>query len=121
LFEELFLAMTQHQLGITDDPASARHDGRSGIAATPRSCALFEELFLATLTKSEKLQATQEGSRPWDLAFLAMTQHQLGMTDEAKATLGRLREFLKQPGWAGIVESQELLREAEELIEGKGK
>jgi Flp pilus assembly protein TadD len=73
----------------------------------------------ATLTKSEKLNATNEGSHPADLAFLAMTQHQLGKKDEAKATLGRLREIMKQPGWADATEAVSFLREAEELIEGK--
>ena len=43
------------------------------------------------LSKSNKLNATKEGSLPEDLAFLAMTQHQLGKKDEAKTTLGRLR------------------------------
>ena len=76
---------------------------------------------LATLTKSDKLNATKGGSFPHDLAFLAMARHQLGKKDEAKATLARLREVLKQPGWAKQAESQVFLREAEELIEGKGK
>jgi hypothetical protein len=76
---------------------------------------------LATLTKSDKLNATQGGSRPWDLAFLTMTQHQLGKKDEAKATLARMREVMKRPVWAIHAESQGSLREAEELIEGKGK
>jgi hypothetical protein len=74
---------------------------------------------LAILTKSEKLNATKEGAIPDDLAFLAMTQHQLGKTGEAKATLGRLRKVMKQPRWAQKAEAVGFLREAEELIEGK--
>jgi sugar lactone lactonase YvrE len=74
---------------------------------------------LATLTKSEKLNATKGGSLPSDLAFLAMTQHQLAKKDEAKATLGRLREVIKQPRWAQDADAAGFLREAEELIEGK--
>jgi WD40 repeat protein/serine/threonine protein kinase len=74
---------------------------------------------LATLRKSEKLNATKDGSKPADLAFLAMSEHQLGKGDEAKATLARLREVMKQPFWAGYAEAQGFLREAEELIEGK--
>lgn len=50
---------------------------------------------------------------------LAMTQHQLGKKDEAKATLGRLREIMKQPRWARFAESVRFLRDAEKLIEGK--
>jgi hypothetical protein len=74
---------------------------------------------LATLTESDKLQAMQEGSLPQDLAFLAMARHQLGKKDEAKATLGQLREVMRQADWAIHAESQGFLREAEELIEGK--
>jgi WD40 repeat protein/tRNA A-37 threonylcarbamoyl transferase component Bud32 len=74
---------------------------------------------LATLMESEKLNATKHGSHPADLAFLAMSQHQLGKKDEAKPTLARLREVMKQPRWANDTEAQGFLREAEELIEGK--
>jgi WD40 repeat protein/tRNA A-37 threonylcarbamoyl transferase component Bud32 len=75
---------------------------------------------LNTLTQSEKLNATKEGSIPADLVFLAMAQHQLGKKDEAKATLYRLRKVMKQPRWSNAAESADFLREAEELIEGKG-
>jgi Flp pilus assembly protein TadD len=75
---------------------------------------------LTTLMKSEKLNATQKGSPPSDLAFLAMTQHQLGKKDQARATLGRLREAMKQSPWAEDADSTGFLREAEELIEGSG-
>jgi hypothetical protein len=75
---------------------------------------------LATLTESEKLNTVAfEGTYPGDAAFLAMAQHQLGKKDEAKATLARLREVMKQPRWAKDAEAQSFLREAEELIEGK--
>jgi tetratricopeptide (TPR) repeat protein len=73
---------------------------------------------LATLTKSDKLNATKEGLYPTDLAFLAMTQHQLGKKDEAKATLGRLREVRKQSPWLKYGEREDFLREAKALIEG---
>jgi WD40 repeat protein len=68
---------------------------------------------LATLTKSEKLNATKGGIQPVDLAFLAMAQHQLRKKDEAQVALGQLREVMKQPRWATDAEAQE-------LIEGKG-
>jgi hypothetical protein len=74
---------------------------------------------LVALTKSEKLKATNEGSRPADLAFLAIAQHQLRNKDEAKTTLGRLREGMQQPRWVEDAEAQGFLREAQELIEGK--
>ena len=71
------------------------------------------------MMKSEKLNATQEGSHPADLAFLAMAQHKLRKKDEAQVTLGRLREVMKNPRWAMDDEVKGFLREAEELIEGK--
>jgi Flp pilus assembly protein TadD len=74
---------------------------------------------LTTLMKSEKLNATQEGSHPADLAFLAMAQHKLRKKDEAKATLGQLREVMKLARWAMDDEVKGFLPEAEELIEGK--
>jgi hypothetical protein len=74
----------------------------------------------APLTKAEKLNAAALGvPHPANLAFLAMTQHQLGKKDEAKATLGRLREVMKQPFWAQNADAVGFLREAEGLIEGK--
>jgi hypothetical protein len=71
---------------------------------------------LQTLTQSE---IKPYGDQPANIAFLAMTQHQLGKKHEAKATLARLRELMKEPPLAKHTESQGFLREAEELIEGK--
>jgi tetratricopeptide (TPR) repeat protein len=73
---------------------------------------------LQTLKQSEKLNWTMKGPHPADVAFLAMAQHQLGKKDEAKATLARVREIMKQPGWAKDAEAQGFLREAETLING---
>jgi hypothetical protein len=77
---------------------------------------------LDTLTMSEsrkRLNFMRGGIQPADLAFLALVQHQFGKKDEAKATLGRLREVMKQPQWTNNPEAQGFLREAEELIAGK--
>jgi WD40 repeat protein len=52
---------------------------------------------------------------PPTLAFLAMTQHQLG-DKEARTTLARLREITKDPEWASNPEAEAFLREAAELI-----
>ncbi|HMF12136.1 MAG TPA: hypothetical protein VKE94_07510, partial [Gemmataceae bacterium] len=74
---------------------------------------------LQTLTESEKLNATKEGSPPADLGFLAMAQHRDGNKELAKESLARLREVTKQERWAKDAEAQSFLREAEELILGK--
>jgi hypothetical protein len=57
-----------------------------------------------------------QGLIPRDLAFLAMTQHQLGHAKEAQAELQRLRERMKDPRWAQDDEAQGFLREAESLL-----
>jgi WD40 repeat protein/serine/threonine protein kinase len=75
---------------------------------------------LATLTRAERLNAIEAGSMPRDLAWLAMAQYQVGKKSEAKATLGHLREAMKD--WrrsSPEPEARVFLREAEGLIEGK--
>jgi hypothetical protein len=73
---------------------------------------------LETLTRSDQINVARDNvAHPADLAFLAMTQHQLGRPDQAKATLVRLREIMKQPRWAQAKKSQGFLREAEALIQ----
>jgi hypothetical protein len=50
-----------------------------------------------------------------------MAQHQLGMKDEAKATLARLREVMKQERWAKDADAHDLLREAAAVMAAKPK
>jgi hypothetical protein len=57
---------------------------------------------------------------PANLGFLAMAQQQFGKDDEAKATLARLREIMKQERWAKDAEAPGFLRVAEELIGAAG-
>ncbi|HMC66429.1 MAG TPA: hypothetical protein VKI65_15955, partial [Gemmataceae bacterium] len=75
---------------------------------------------LKKLTQSDKMNSAKfEASHPADLAFLAMTHHQLGHKAQAAATLARLREVMKNPEWATNAEAKDFLQEAETLIEGK--
>ena len=77
---------------------------------------------LETLTRSDKINsAGPNGPQPADLAFLAMTQHQLGQPSTARTTLARLRATLQQnPHWANDADAQAFYprREAEASIEG---
>ena len=58
------------------------------------------EKALDVLLRSDKINALKDkGSRPADLAFLAMTHQQLGHTKEAEAKLQLLRERMKDPRW----------------------
>jgi hypothetical protein len=74
---------------------------------------------LATLSRSAKLNATpSRGPHPTDLAFRAMTYHRLGQAAPARDALGRLRDRMKEPGFADGDESRAFLREAEKVVEG---
>jgi WD40 repeat protein len=73
---------------------------------------------LETLERSGKLNGPKYWAHPADLAFLAMTLHQLGREVEAQATLLRLRDVISFY-WKSDTEAQGFQREAEELIDGK--
>jgi hypothetical protein len=73
-------------------------------------CGLMAEA-LATLTRSND-RIEQKG--PADLAFLALAQHRLGLSEPARETLGQLRAVMKDSR-AGDPESQAFLREAETI------
>jgi WD40 repeat protein len=62
------------------------------------------------------LLARCDQSRPVTLAFLAMTQHQLGQKAVGQATLARLRQLMKTAAWARDQQSQGFLAEAESLM-----
>jgi WD40 repeat protein/serine/threonine protein kinase len=55
-------------------------------------------------------------SHPTTLAFLAMTEHQLGHKEQAATTLARLREVTIEPRWARNAEAEAWQREAETLM-----
>ncbi len=72
---------------------------------------------VATLTRADPLRAALVGEpTPAELAFLALSQHRLGRIDQARATLGRLRELMKKPERARSEQDQNFLREAEALV-----
>jgi hypothetical protein len=74
-------------------------------------CGLLAEA-LATFTR---INALSEEEQPRALAFLALAQHRLGLSDQARTTLGRLREVMKNPQLSGDPEAQGFLREAETI------
>jgi hypothetical protein len=75
------------------------------------------EKALGVLSRSDKINAVKDkGSRPKDLAFLAMAHQQLGHTKEAQAKLELLRERMKDPRAARVAGAPVFLREAEELL-----
>ncbi|MBN2269054.1 MAG: protein kinase [Sedimentisphaerales bacterium] len=75
---------------------------------------------LETLTRCENNRADDHlEPAPENVAFIAMSLHKLGRTEEAKAALERLRALCKEERFAEDQEAQAFLAEAEKLIEGK--
>ncbi len=74
---------------------------------------------LETLTRSDQDRAAAGDADPAGLAFLAMAQYRLGRKDDAQASLGRLRDLLKQPARGDREEVIAFRREAERLIAGE--
>jgi Flp pilus assembly protein TadD len=75
------------------------------------------EKVLDVLSRSDEINALKDnGSRPTDVAFLAMAHQQLGHAKEAEAKLQLLRKRMKDPGWAANAQAQGFLREAEALL-----
>jgi tetratricopeptide (TPR) repeat protein len=73
---------------------------------------------LEALSRSDKLNAIQFlSSLPTNLAFLAMTYHQLGQNVQAQETLRRLQELMKNKPWTNTEKTQASRREAEELLQ----
>jgi tetratricopeptide (TPR) repeat protein len=68
---------------------------------------------LATLPRSNDLNQEKE---PADLAFLALAQSRLGQSQNARSTLDRLREMMKNRDQAKYQDVQALLREAETIV-----
>ncbi len=73
---------------------------------------------LATLTRCEQ---RNKATLPATAAFLAMTQHQLGQHEPARAALQRLRALLQDPARRNDRESRGFLDEAATLLEGASK
>jgi WD40 repeat protein len=68
---------------------------------------------LKTLTEADKFNFGDKGtSTVAALAFLAMTQHQLGKKGEAKKTFERLRGVMQKPEWVNNAEARAFFREA---------
>jgi tetratricopeptide (TPR) repeat protein len=82
------------------------------------SLALIAWQWPQTLIPLWQVQALCE-TFPVNLAFLAMTHHQLGQIELAQAALVRLRIVAARSDWAKDQEVQSFLREAETLVRSK--
>jgi hypothetical protein len=68
------------------------------------------------LATDEKSVTKGGSAKPSDLAITAMCQSKLGRTDDARATLQKLRDSMRNPENAKDQEDQALLKEAEALV-----
>jgi len=78
---------------------------------------------ITTLEKSNAINRTEAKGReePWDLAFLAMAQFQLGKVKEAEGYFKKLQEAMKNPFHAGNENNKAILEEAEQLFKSAKK
>jgi Flp pilus assembly protein TadD len=74
------------------------------------------------LDRARSLKATYpDGPEPPDLAFLAMTHHQLGQSDEARKYMQQLRELMMAEQWSLNAWCRLTFEEAKSLVEPEGK
>jgi len=74
---------------------------------------------LTTLRRADELYASAwDGRHPRDVAFIALTLHQLGRAGDAQAELKRLRSLMKEEPWVDEAQLQAFLDEAELRIVG---
>jgi WD40 repeat protein/tRNA A-37 threonylcarbamoyl transferase component Bud32 len=69
-------------------------------------------------SRYRQVKGSPSGASLMNLAFLARTYQKLGKSDQAKASLDRLRQFIKQPPWSNSPFYQSMLREAESTVLG---
>ncbi len=79
---------------------------------------LYEDAF-KTLTAIDKIRTDAGEPDVADAAFIAMSLHRLGRSEEARAALNRVHDLLKNERFADDSEVKAFLAEAEEMIEGK--
>jgi WD40 repeat protein len=78
------------------------------------------DLALHTLQRARHLFSdANQTSPPALLAFLAMTQHELGKKEQAQEALKQLHDMMRQLPWAGQDEAKAFLTEADALVAGK--
>jgi hypothetical protein len=105
-------ALAQMQAASTKAADQAKY--RAGLAVAHYRLGKFQK---EHYHEALRLLAKCDPTQPATLAFLAMTQYQLGQKAEAQATLTRLRTILKNAERAKDQESQSFLAEADSLMQ----
>jgi WD40 repeat protein/serine/threonine protein kinase len=74
------------------------------------------------LDRARSIKASDtDGPEPPDIAFLAMTHHQLGQSDEARKYMKQLRELMMAEQWSLNAWCRLPFEEAKSLVEPEGK
>jgi hypothetical protein len=105
-------ALQQAQTACQKAPDQVAYQTTLGVAQYRSG--QFQEA-LATLTKAN----FNHELTPVGLAFLAMTQHRLGRTEEAHSSLDQLRQMMRNLSGETSREAADFLRDAETVLAGQ--
>jgi hypothetical protein len=105
-------ALQQAQTACQKAPDQVAYQTTLGVAQY--RCGQFQEA-LATLTKAN----LNHQLTPVGMAFLAMTQHRLGRTEEAHSSLDHLRQMMQGLSGETSREAADFLRDAENVLAGQ--
>lgn len=110
------LEMAEHAVALAPDSAAY-----ANTLALARYRARQYEASIAMANRSRQLDvAAGRDISPIDFAIIAMSHHNLGRADDARAALAKLRELMQDLKHKNDQQSQAFLREAVELIDGGG-
>ena len=104
--------MALHMARRACEQAPDNHDFLSSLGVAQYRVGHYEDA-LTTLLRSDEFNG---GTRPADVAFIAMSQHALGRIDDAKTTFERLRELMNQEQWKNDDEDRAFLNEAAQVL-----
>jgi WD40 repeat protein len=126
--------LAQASLAVLGQPGAGEAEYRQAFRHAEAACRLLPSAYhvnalglahyrlgnyapaLCHFEQAERLARSPSRSNCFALGYLAMTQHQLGRRDEARATLARLREWLEKEKAPATDPAQVSLREAAQLI-----
>jgi len=110
-----------YRLALRQAEAACRLVPNDGVFLTTLGMARYRvgqyEEAVAALVQADRIRTDNWNglSFPADLAFLALSRHRLGQTDQARALLSRLRETMKGPQWTLDGDAEGWLHEAEAI------
>jgi len=108
-------ALEKARLAVEYKPGDAAYLNTLGVAQY--RVGEYEKA-LETLRRSDDVNSTsRNGTRPEDVAFIAMSLHQLGRREEARAAHERLKDLMRTEAHRDNQESRAFLEETRRLID----